>query len=260
MSVIELTTFVVAPDRTSDMLSARSGMLSAFRKDRRGFIGARLVRVADDTWLDVVEWADALAFDESRAKGATSPRSPRSSPRSTGSSAPTAGCATTTRPMAPEPCGPSPTDPGRPRSESSTSPRARVPSPSWSWCTADGGRPCSTAGRSYRWPRTSWRAATPSGTWSTAGSVNPAVGGRGRSTTWPRPWTPSPTSTRRSTRAEYWWSDTRRAGTWPHGSPTDPPCRTAFPARIPGSGPSQWCRWPACWTWSTPTRWHSATA
>lgn len=73
MSVIELTTFVVAPDRTSDMLSARPGMLSAFRKDRRGFIGARLVRVADDTWLDVVEWADALAFDESRAKGGNLP-------------------------------------------------------------------------------------------------------------------------------------------------------------------------------------------
>ncbi|MFF7211900.1 alpha/beta hydrolase family protein [Streptomyces sp. NPDC008238] len=66
MSVIELTTFVVAPDRTSDMLSA-------FRKDRRGFVAARLVRVADDTWLDVVEWTDALAFDESRAKGANLP-------------------------------------------------------------------------------------------------------------------------------------------------------------------------------------------
>ncbi|MDX2847696.1 alpha/beta hydrolase family protein [Actinacidiphila glaucinigra] len=73
MSVIELTTFVVAPDRTSEMLSARSGMLSAFRKDRRGFVAARLVRVADDTWLDIVEWTDALAFDESRAKGANLP-------------------------------------------------------------------------------------------------------------------------------------------------------------------------------------------
>ncbi|MEU4091651.1 alpha/beta hydrolase [Streptomyces sp. NPDC026673] len=73
MSVIELTTFVVAPERSSDMLSARSGMLSGFRKDRRGFIDARLVRVAEDTWLDVVEWADAAAYDASREKGGNLP-------------------------------------------------------------------------------------------------------------------------------------------------------------------------------------------
>lgn len=73
MSVIEMTTFVVAPERTSEMLAARPGMLSAFRRDRRGFIAARLVRVADNTWLDMVEWADAEAFDVSRAKGANLP-------------------------------------------------------------------------------------------------------------------------------------------------------------------------------------------
>jgi acetyl esterase/lipase len=73
MSVIELTTFVVAPEKTPAMLAARSGMLAAFRKDRRGFIGARLVRVADNTWLDIVEWADAQAYDESSAKGGNLP-------------------------------------------------------------------------------------------------------------------------------------------------------------------------------------------
>ncbi|MEV7992121.1 alpha/beta hydrolase [Streptomyces sp. NPDC086077] len=73
MSVIEMTTFVVAPDRTSKMLAARPAMLSAFRTDRRGFIAARLVRVAENTWLDMVEWADADAFDASRAKGANLP-------------------------------------------------------------------------------------------------------------------------------------------------------------------------------------------
>ncbi|MFJ4467028.1 alpha/beta fold hydrolase [Streptomyces sp. NPDC089424] len=73
MSVIEMTTFVVAPDRTSEMLAARPAMLAAFRTDRRGFIAARLVRVAENTWLDLVEWADAEAFDASRAKGANLP-------------------------------------------------------------------------------------------------------------------------------------------------------------------------------------------
>ena len=63
MSVIEMTTFTVAPERTAAMLAARGGMLTAFRKDRRGFIGARLVRVADNTWLDIVEWEDAQAYD-----------------------------------------------------------------------------------------------------------------------------------------------------------------------------------------------------
>lgn len=73
MSVIELTTFTVAPGRTSAMLAARSEMLADFRMDRRGFTGARLVRVADHTWLDIVEWADASAYDESSAKGGNLP-------------------------------------------------------------------------------------------------------------------------------------------------------------------------------------------
>ncbi|MEU6341771.1 prolyl oligopeptidase family serine peptidase [Streptomyces sp. NPDC046977] len=73
MSVIELTTFTVAPERTSAMLAARSGMLADFRADRRGFIAARLVRVAENTWLDIVEWTDAQAYDESSAKGGNLP-------------------------------------------------------------------------------------------------------------------------------------------------------------------------------------------
>ncbi|MEV7076339.1 alpha/beta hydrolase family protein [Streptomyces sp. NPDC091972] len=73
MSVIELTTFVVAPDKTSEMLAARSDMLAAFRTDRRGFLGARLVRIDDNTWLDIVEWTDARAYDDSSAKGGNLP-------------------------------------------------------------------------------------------------------------------------------------------------------------------------------------------
>lgn len=73
MSVIELTTFTVAPEKTAAMLAARPGMVAAFRADRRGFVSAKLIRVAEDRWLDVVEWSDDTAWDESRAKGANQP-------------------------------------------------------------------------------------------------------------------------------------------------------------------------------------------
>jgi acetyl esterase/lipase len=73
MSVIELTTFTVKPDNTAAMLAARPGMVDAFRRDRRGFVTAKLIRVAEDTWLDLVEWTDDTAWDESRAKGGNQP-------------------------------------------------------------------------------------------------------------------------------------------------------------------------------------------
>ncbi|WP_370961740.1 alpha/beta fold hydrolase [Amycolatopsis sp. cg9] len=73
MSVIEMTTFTVAPENTQAMLDARPGMVAAFRADRRGFRSARLVRVDEHTWLDFVEWTDDAAWDESKAKGANLP-------------------------------------------------------------------------------------------------------------------------------------------------------------------------------------------
>ena len=73
MSVVELTTFTVRAERTAEMLAARAGMVEAFRRDRRGFRAARLVRVAEHTWLDFVEWDDDAAWDESKAKGANQP-------------------------------------------------------------------------------------------------------------------------------------------------------------------------------------------
>jgi acetyl esterase/lipase len=73
MSVIELTTFVVAPEKTAAMLAARPGMLRAFREDRRGFVAARLIRLGSDTWLDLVEWTDDSAWDASKEKGANRP-------------------------------------------------------------------------------------------------------------------------------------------------------------------------------------------
>lgn len=74
MAVIELTTFTVRPDRTTAMLAARPGMVAAFREGRRGFVSAKLVRLDADTWLDVVEWIDDTAWDESKAKGGDDPR------------------------------------------------------------------------------------------------------------------------------------------------------------------------------------------
>src|ERR1700754_1625028 len=73
MSVIELTTFAVAAEKTAAMLAARPGMLRAFRADRRGFVSARLIRLSPGTWLDLVEWTDDSAWDESREKGANRP-------------------------------------------------------------------------------------------------------------------------------------------------------------------------------------------
>jgi acetyl esterase/lipase len=73
MAVVELTTFTVTADKTAEMLAARPGMLAAFRRDRRGFVSARLVRVDEHTWLDFVEWTDDTAWDESKAKGANQP-------------------------------------------------------------------------------------------------------------------------------------------------------------------------------------------
>ncbi|WP_152364877.1 alpha/beta hydrolase family protein [Microlunatus speluncae] len=73
MAVIELTTFTVSPERTRGMLDARAGMVADFRADRRGFLSARLVRLDETTWLDVVEWTDDAAWDESKLKGANTP-------------------------------------------------------------------------------------------------------------------------------------------------------------------------------------------
>jgi len=56
-----------------DMLAARPGMLADFRADRAGFLGARLVRLPDDEWLDIVEWRSAEDFAASRVKGANLP-------------------------------------------------------------------------------------------------------------------------------------------------------------------------------------------
>lgn len=66
--IVEVTRFR-ASDATA-LLAARPAMLADFRDDRAGFVGARLVRLADDEWLDLVEWERAEDLAASRAKGA----------------------------------------------------------------------------------------------------------------------------------------------------------------------------------------------
>jgi quinol monooxygenase YgiN len=73
VTMVELTRFKVAPDKTEALLAARPGMLADFRADREGFLGARLVRLPGDEWLDIVEWRSAEDFAASRAKGPNLP-------------------------------------------------------------------------------------------------------------------------------------------------------------------------------------------
>ena len=48
-------------------------MLKDFEADRVGFLGARLVRLPGDDWLDIVEWASPEDFAASRDKGGNLP-------------------------------------------------------------------------------------------------------------------------------------------------------------------------------------------
>ncbi|QIQ01244.1 hypothetical protein [Streptomyces liangshanensis] len=73
MPTVELTRFRVEPPRVPALLRARTAMLADFRADRVGFLDARLVRLPDDQWLDIVTWARPEDFAASRAKGANLP-------------------------------------------------------------------------------------------------------------------------------------------------------------------------------------------
>jgi quinol monooxygenase YgiN len=73
MTTVELTRFRVLPEKTEELLSARAGMLSDFEADRTGYLGARLVRLPDDEWLDIVEWTSPEDLAASREKGGNLP-------------------------------------------------------------------------------------------------------------------------------------------------------------------------------------------
>ncbi|GAB6939030.1 antibiotic biosynthesis monooxygenase family protein [Isoptericola variabilis] len=70
---VELTRFRVPAARAGELLAARAGMVAAFATHRPGFLGAELVRLDDETWVDVVRWARPEDLAESRRRGADSP-------------------------------------------------------------------------------------------------------------------------------------------------------------------------------------------
>ncbi|MRG59624.1 hypothetical protein GE115_07030 [Agromyces sp. CFH 90414] len=66
--IVELTRFRAADAEA--LLAARPAMVAEFAEDRSGFLGARLVRLVGDEWLDIVDWESADDLTASRAKGA----------------------------------------------------------------------------------------------------------------------------------------------------------------------------------------------
>jgi quinol monooxygenase YgiN len=73
MTTVELTRFRVLPEKAAELLAARPEMLTDFEADRVGFLNARLVRLPNDEWLDIVEWETAEDFAASREKGPNRP-------------------------------------------------------------------------------------------------------------------------------------------------------------------------------------------
>jgi quinol monooxygenase YgiN len=73
MTTVELVRFRVRPEQVEELLAARPDMMKDFAADRAGFLSARLVRLPDDEWLDIVEWAAPEDLAASRAKGPNLP-------------------------------------------------------------------------------------------------------------------------------------------------------------------------------------------
>ncbi|MFD3405279.1 hypothetical protein ACFWUU_31640 [Kribbella sp. NPDC058693] len=73
MTTVELTRFRVLAEKTEELLAARADMLKDFEADRAGFLGARLVQLPDNEWLDIVDWATPEDFATSREKGPNLP-------------------------------------------------------------------------------------------------------------------------------------------------------------------------------------------
>jgi quinol monooxygenase YgiN len=73
MTTVELTRFRVLPEKTDELLAARPDMVKDFEADRAGFLGARLVQLPNDEWLDIVEWATPEDLAASRDKGPNRP-------------------------------------------------------------------------------------------------------------------------------------------------------------------------------------------
>ncbi|MFI6265585.1 antibiotic biosynthesis monooxygenase [Micromonospora sp. NPDC051006] len=73
MSTVEITRFRVPAARADALLAARPAMLRDFQSDRAGFLGARLIHLNADEWLDIVFWRSPEDFAESRRRGGDRP-------------------------------------------------------------------------------------------------------------------------------------------------------------------------------------------
>jgi len=73
MTTVELARFRVRPEQVEELLAARPDMLEDFAADRAGFLSARLVRLPNDEWLDIVEWSTPEDLATSREKGPNLP-------------------------------------------------------------------------------------------------------------------------------------------------------------------------------------------
>jgi hypothetical protein len=73
MTTVEMTRFRVPEARADALLAARPAMLRDFESDRTGYLGARLIRLSADEWLDIVYWQSPDAFAESRRRGGDRP-------------------------------------------------------------------------------------------------------------------------------------------------------------------------------------------
>ena len=73
MTTVELVRFRVRPEQVEELLAARADMLKDFQAERAGFLSARLVRLPDDEWLDIVEWESPEDLAASRIKGPNLP-------------------------------------------------------------------------------------------------------------------------------------------------------------------------------------------
>ncbi|MET8311368.1 hypothetical protein [Micromonospora sp. NPDC005173] len=73
MTTVEITRFRLPAARADALLAARPAMLRDFETDRTGFLGARLIRLTADEWLDIVFWRSPDDFAESRRRGGNLP-------------------------------------------------------------------------------------------------------------------------------------------------------------------------------------------
>ncbi|MEE6260296.1 antibiotic biosynthesis monooxygenase [Plantactinospora sonchi] len=72
-TTVEMTRFRAPAERADALLAARPAMLRDFQTDRTGFLGAQLIRLTADVWLDIVFWRSPEDFAESRRRGGDRP-------------------------------------------------------------------------------------------------------------------------------------------------------------------------------------------